>query len=247
MKIRISIIDYSNTIPFVYGLHASQYIQKHSTFLYHYPSQGVELLQNNTVDISIIPVASIPQITHANILSNYCIGTNKQVASVKLFSKIPIQQVSHIVLDYQSRSSNMLTKLLANEFWKISPTYTIGNSGYEFDSSIQTKVIIGDRAMDRYVDYEYSYDLAEEWYTAFSLPFVFACWVSNKPISTEYLQEFDSALQFGTTHINQAIEFCNKQVSFDLHTYLHTNIEYILTQQMKDAMQLYLNKISKLI
>jgi predicted solute-binding protein len=45
MNIRISIINYSNTIPFIFGLESSEYIKRNSTFFYHYPAQGVELLK----------------------------------------------------------------------------------------------------------------------------------------------------------------------------------------------------------
>ncbi|HPM12516.1 MAG TPA: menaquinone biosynthesis protein [Bacteroidales bacterium] len=246
MTIRISIIDYSNTIPFVYGLKKSAYISTHSEFYYHYPSQGVQRLQDNTVDISIVPAAAISEISNSHIISDFCIGAIQQVASVKLFSKIPIQHVSHIVLDYQSRTSNLLTKVLAQEFWNIQPMYTIGEAGYETDSTIESKIIIGDRAMLQYPDYPYSYDLAYEWYQAFSLPFVFACWVANKPLPPDYMQEFNSALRFGVEHIADSISQSNKRVSFDLHQYLQHNIDYAFDTTKQQAMQLFIEKIKSL-
>ena len=66
-KVRVSIINYSNTIPFVYGLLTNKELIEQSDFLYHYPSQGVELLNSNDVDISLVPVAAIPDIVNGNI------------------------------------------------------------------------------------------------------------------------------------------------------------------------------------
>lgn len=246
MTIRISIIDYSNTIPFVYGLKTSEYISTQCEFLYHYPSQGVQRLQDDTVDISIVPVATISEISNAHIVSNFCIGASNSVASVKLFSKIPIHKATHIVLDYQSRTSNMLTKVLAHEWWNIYPHYTIGAKGYEENNEIETKVIIGDRAMISYPDYPYTYDLSEEWYKAFSLPFVFACWVANKQLSQNFLHEFNKALEFGVTHIADSISYCKKNVSFDLYKYLTGNIDYGFDDTKKHAMQFFLSKIPSL-
>jgi len=242
MNIRISIINYSNTIPFIFGLESSEYIKRNSTFFYHYPAQGVELLKNNTVDISIVPVATISEIPNASIVSDFCIGTQKTVASVKLFSKAPIHAISHIVLDYQSRTSNLLTQLLSEEYWKISPIFSIGKIGYENDSSIESKVIIGDRALINYKHYPYSYDLAEEWNKAYSLPFVFACWIANKSIPIDYLNEFNKALEYGINNIDESIDYCKKDVSFDLRNYLHHNINFYLDTEKRQAMNLFLQK-----
>lgn len=243
MKIRVSVINYSNTIPFSYGLNRSDYITQHSEFSSHQPAEGFEALYTDAVDISILPVATIPLFPQAHIVSDYCIGTLNTVASVKLFSKVPLEHISCITLDYQSRTSNMLAKLLAAKHWGINPSYMHASVGYEQDNSIEAKVIIGDRAMQTYPAYPYSYDLAYEWYKAYNMPFVFACWVANKPIHTEYIKAFNAALQHGINHIDEAIEASNKTTHFDLHHYLHHNINYILDQSKREAMQLFLDTI----
>jgi len=243
MKVRVSIINYSNTIPFVYGLLHNSELQNQSEFLYHYPAQGVELLAEDKVDICIVPIAAIPQIPNAQIISNFCIGTFKEVKSVLLCSNTPVSEITHITLDYQSLSSNMLTKILAQEVWKISPQYSMGTEGYETSHDSSAKVIIGDRAMDLAHTFAYTYDLALEWNNAFGYPFVFACWIANKPIAKEYISLFESALQFGVEHIDDAITWANKPVSFDMQSYLKTNIDYRLTDDKRKSMELFYEKI----
>ncbi len=242
MKIKVSVINYANTIPFVYGLQQSKYLQENSEFQYHYPAQGVEFLQNNEVDLSIIPVAAIQNIPNAKIVSDYCIGANGKVDSVLLCSKVPLENITNICLDYQSKSSNMLAKILAKEVWKIQPEFLPGNESYDVSEVEQAKIVIGDRAFEDAKKYKYVYDLAEHWTQAYKLPFVFACWVANKEIPQEYLQEFNTALQYGITHIKQAIQAQKKTYSFDLEQYLNKRIAYDLGNEQQQAKELFLKK-----
>ena len=242
MKVRVSIINYSNTIPFQYGLLQNKALQKQSEFLYHYPSQGLDLLLHNKVDICIVPIAAIPHIPHSHIISNYCIGASNKVNSVCLFSNKPILDVTKITLDYQSKTSNLLTKILVHEVWNIQPTFEQGYHGYETANDGSAKVIIGDRALEMHGKFNYVYDLSEEWHKAFGLPFVFACWVANKPISPDYCKLFEESLQFGIEHIDEAIQWANKPVLFDMKSYLKNNIDFNLTNEKRKSMELFYEK-----
>lgn len=244
-KQRVSIINYQNTIPFQYGLKQSPELIAQTNFLYHYPSQGVELLKSDKIDIGILPIASIPHIPNAHIVSKYCIGSKNKVRSVCICSNKPFHEIQTITLDYQSMTSNALTKIIAHEIWKISPNFVMGNKGYETATDNSAKVIIGDRALQLQDQFAYCYDLAEEWNNAFNLPFVFACWVANKPIPENYLLLFENALEYGITHINESIESRQEKFSYDIYSYLHTNLDFELTDSKKQSMQLFWEKAQK--
>lgn len=77
MKTRVSIINYSNTIPFSYGLLNNKNLQVLAEFSYGYPAQVAQMLRNDEVDVSIISVGAIPSIPNAQIISNYCISATK--------------------------------------------------------------------------------------------------------------------------------------------------------------------------
>ena len=55
------------------------------------------------------------------IISDYCISCDGEVASVGLFSDVPLNKIEKILLDYQSRTSVELLKILVEEYWKIDP------------------------------------------------------------------------------------------------------------------------------
>jgi chorismate dehydratase len=58
-----------------------------------------------------VPVAIIPKMSAYHIVGNYCIGAVGEVASVCLFSDVPINEIETVILDYQSRTSVALLKL----------------------------------------------------------------------------------------------------------------------------------------
>ncbi|MCQ2959134.1 MAG: menaquinone biosynthesis protein [Bacteroidales bacterium] len=246
MKTRVSIINYSNTIPFTYGLLNSKALQSLAVFSYGYPSQVAGMLCDNKVDLSIISVGAIPLIPNAQIISKYCISATKRVDSVLLCSNVPLDKIERITLDYQSKTSNILVQILAKYVWNISPKFEMGNEGYEFLGDSSAKVIIGDRALNNAAKFEYVYDLASEWYNAFKLPFVFAAWVANKKLSESFIQDFDSACEYGINHIDEAIRFTNKSFSFDIHNYLHQSVEFSLNNEKYQAIELFFEKAKAL-
>lgn len=247
MKVRLSNISYANTIPFAYGLHENSYIQKNTVFSSHYPSQGVELMQQNAIDISIIPVAAIPLIPNARIISNYCIAAQGKVDSVLLCSKVPREQITHIALDYQSRTSNVLVQIIAKKLWNINPQYSISSPETSLYSTADAHVIIGDRALENAHNFEYVYDLAEEWYHLYSLPFIFACWITNKEISNTYMHEFEQSLEHGVSHIQESIQYSNHHYTWNLHEYLTQRIEYYLEPSVRtDVISLFYKDAAEL-
>ena len=114
VKYKVSAVSYLNTIPFIYGLKNSPIFDQIELSL-DYPALCADKLLNNQVDIGLIPVATIPKIKNAQIISDYCIGSDGKVDTVCLYSNVPILEIESIALDYQSRTSIELLKLLLNE------------------------------------------------------------------------------------------------------------------------------------
>lgn len=246
MKVRVSIINYSNTIPFTYGLLQSKKLASLAEFSYGYPAQVAQKLCHDEVDASIISIEAIPSIPQATIFSDFCISATHKVDSVLLCSPCPLSSIETITLDYQSRTSNTLVQILAACAWQIYPTYQMGREGYELAHDGSAKVIIGDRALVNAARYPYVYDLAHEWYTAFGLPFVFACWVANKPLSDEFISVFNEACQYGISHIDDAIESTQKEFQFDIRNYLYQSVEFQLNDAKRASMDLYFEKARSL-
>jgi chorismate dehydratase len=210
------------------------------------PAQCAEKLKKGDVDLGLIPVAVIPEIEGAQIISNYCIGAEGPVESVCLFSDVPVEDIENIVLDYQSRTSVQLVQYLAENLWKIEPNWIAADE--DFISKIKGKtagVVIGDRAFPLIEKFSVVKDLSEEWQTETGLPFVFACWVSNGDLDAGFRKSFEEALQFGLKNKQMAIDQYAGSDHANLVRYVESVISYDLDEKKRQAMKLFLDWLSK--
>ena len=245
-KYSVSIVNYLNTLPFVYGIKNSNLLPK-LDLQFDIPSVCADKLIQNKVDIGLIPVAALTQLDNYHILTNYCIGSCGTVDSVKLFSEQPLEKIKTILLDYQSRTSVKLVQLLCKELWKITPNFQKAEVGFENTINGEVAaVVIGDRTFSMKGKYAYEYDLSSEWKKLTGLPFAFAVWVSKEKIEDRaFLKEFDAALKFGVQHINEALSgYQSKAENFDALDYLSNKISYPLDSEKLRAIDLFINKIA---
>lgn len=244
-KTKISVVSYINSLPFVYGIKNSVWIQNNCEVTYDVPSICAEKLIKSEVDVGLVPVAVIPQIKNARIITPYCIGTDDFVRSVMLFSNVSIPEIKKIYLDYQSRTSVRLVRFLAEKKWNISPQWVDASAGYENKiQNTDAAVIIGDRAIEAYNKFPYQFDLAHEWKLLTGKPFVFACWVSANISDAVFEEEFTLALKTGVENIQQVIKEIPANPAyhaFGLEEYFYKNISYFLTAEKKEALNHFLS------
>ena len=240
-KIRVGAVSYLNTKPLIYGFQNGMMSDKIELML-DYPARLATALQKKEIDIALLPVAAINRIPEAEVISDYCIGATGEVASVCLFSEVPIEEVQSIYLDYQSKTSVALTKILLREFWKTRPMLLEADENYI--DNIQGKtagLIIGDRALTLYNHFTYRYDLAAIWHAHTQRPFVFATWISNTPLSDNFKMQFNEATGLGIAKLDEIISRSDYD-KYDLKTYYTQNISYILDDEKRNAMTLFLKQ-----
>ncbi|MFL5765688.1 MAG: menaquinone biosynthetic enzyme MqnA/MqnD family protein [Bacteroidia bacterium] len=247
-KIKISAVAYLNSKPFIYGLERSP-VMKLIDLQLDIPSECARKLIEGQVDVGLIPVAVLPLLKEKYIISDYCIGAVGRVNSVMLYSDVPLEQITAVLLDYQSRTSVTLVRVLAANFWKISPGWIKAEKDYENKVSGTTAaVIIGDRTFGLEGKYKFAYDLAEEWQKFTGLPFVFACWTANKLLPEDFIAKFNSALKLGLEQRPELIPILEKEDRYatDIGTYLLRSISYDYDAAKKQALDLFLTFLSKL-
>lgn len=245
-KIRISAVSYTNTKPFIYGLQHSDIINQIDLSL-DTPSDCAQKLINNQVDIGLIPVAAVLNIPDWQIISDYCIGAIGAVNSVFIFSNCEIENIKQLQLDPQSRSSNNLAKVLMKNYWKLNPEFIINAVDYsECNNEFTAFVQIGDRTFGKKDNYKFTYDLADIWQKLTGLPFMFAAWIANKPVTDEFVTEFNKALKYGLDNRNHLFKDLPKHSHFDMEDYLMHKIDFNITDEKKKAMYLFLDYINQL-
>jgi chorismate dehydratase len=212
-----------------------------------YPSRIASMLLNDEIDIGLVPVAIIPQMREAYITTDYCIGAEGDVASVAVFSEVPIEEVDTLLLDYQSRTSVNLARILVKEYWK--KELLIQDTREDFRSLIKgttAAVVIGDRALEQRKISKYVYDLAGAWKAHTGLPFVFAAWVANKQLDADFEDAFNRANGYGIKHIEEVIAAQPAYEVYDLKKYYTENISYRLTDEKREGLALFLEKMKSL-
>ncbi len=247
-KIRITAISYLNTMPFVYGMMQSDYLKENSIIDFATPSECGDKLLSGDTDVGIVPVAILPRLGNYTIVAPFCIGAVGKVASVSLFSDVPLLKIKKIVLDYQSRTSVALVQILAEKYWKINPEFINGQPGFENKIGGETAgVVIGDRALLMQKRFKYNYDLSEEWLLYTGLPFVFALWVSTKKLLPEFTREFSKALKNGLSRIDEMV-LSRKDIVFstdEIVKYLKVNLSYDFNEAKKRGLELFLKYLSE--
>jgi len=240
-KIRVAAVSYLNTKPLLFGLRDAS-VADQLVLSMDYPAKIGQQLIADEVDLALIPVALIPQLPEHYIVSDYCIGADGPVASVCLFSDVPMEEIENVYLDYQSRSSVTLVRLLLRKYWKVRPVLLQASAGYEQKINGTTAgVVIGDRALQLRSRHRYIYDLAEAWINFAGLPFVFAAWVSNKKLPASFIGDFNKATGLGTT--GEALEKViaeNPCDFFDLHDYYTKHISFTLDADKKKGLEKFL-------
>ena len=244
-KIWVGAVNYLNTKPLIFGFEKGE-MKDHIHLVLDYPSNLAQRMNTGELDVALLPIAAISELNNPFIFSKYCIGADGPVASVCLFSGVPLQEIKEVYLDYQSRTSVALLKILLKNHWQLDVKFIEADE--HFVSNIKgtaAGLIIGDRAFEQLKNYPHVYDLAETWKTFTGLPFVFAAWVANKTLSEDFVTNFNKANAMGFKHLDEIIQK-EKYHHYDLHTYYHQNISYLLDDDKHKAIELFKQYVAEL-
>lgn len=249
-KIRISAVKYANTYPFIYGLKESGF-EKRVILETDHPADCAAKLISNRADIGLIPVASLLQLKEYHIISDYCIGANGNVRTVMLLRNCSFEELDTIYLDYRSRTSVKLVQVLARNWWKRNFNWKNTAEGFDILNlkCNEAVVLIGDQCFEYEKNFKFGIDLSMEWKKFTGLPFVFACWTSNKKIDPEFLADFNSALKSGLADIDAVVDSIGSSGAITgpvLKEYLTENIDFILDAEKKKGIEMFLSLVKKL-
>src|SRR4029079_13463924 len=125
-RARLGAVGYLNARPLVYGL------DKRSDLFdlrFDVPSRCATLLHAGEIDLGMIPSIEYLRgpVPYA-IVPDLGIISDGDVASVALFTRVPLKQIRRIGLDTSSRTSAGLTRVLCREAWDIAPELDAGAS-----------------------------------------------------------------------------------------------------------------------
>lgn len=237
-------VSYLNTKPLIYGLEKGL-MKDQVEMTVDYPASIASMLVNDEIDIGLVPVATIPLLKEYQIVSDYGIACDGPVGSVCLFSDVPMEEIKTVLLDYQSRTSVRLARILMKEFWKIDPLLVDTREDFRGQIKGDTAgIVIGDRALEQRKDSAFVFDLGQAWKEMTGLPFVFAAWISNKKISSAFIDSFNHANRYGLDRIQEVVD-CHPYKTYDLIKYYTQDIDYTLDASKMQGLKIYLKYLER--
>jgi chorismate dehydratase len=235
-KLRISIVEYLNTAPLVWGFTEGPLAGKYE-LSFGVPSHCAESLRSGQSDIGIIPAIEYQRMEGMVALPGMAIAAKREVRSLLVVAKKPIELAKRIALDTSSRSTAALVRLLAAGYWKISPEFVeAAPDPSEMLKHADAALVIGDPALRISLKMDalsgktppgdqqccqgdpdelpvpgfetlFVYDVAHQWREMTGKPCVLAIWVGRPEAFTpEVVADFEASRRYGLERLREISE-----------------------------------------
>ena len=232
--VRLGAVSYLNTRPLVHGLDAHPDLFE---IRFDVPAQCAALLHEGRIDLGLIPAVEYLRGDY-RIVPGVSIASDGPVASVAIFSRVPVEKIASIAMDISSRTSVALTRILCAQRWHIAPKFLPAEPDLRaMLARADAALVIGDPALtiDAAAEGLSKIDLGSEWRAFTNLPFVYAMWCGREgACGAEHVRELNAARERGTTDIDAiaASEAAgDAQRRRVIATYLRDNLRYGLGER----------------
>jgi chorismate dehydratase len=234
-KLRISIVEYLNTAPLVWGFTDGPLAGKYE-LSFAVPSQCAEALRRGDADLAIIPSIEYQRIDNLVVLPGISVAAKDEVRSLLVVAKKPIELAKRIALDSGSRATQALVRILAADLWNIHPEFVEASpDASEMLKTADAALIIGDPALRIAMKMEalavkvasgedcckgdpedmpvpgfettFVYDVAYQWRELTGKPCVLAVWAGRPEVMTpEVIADFHASKRYGVERIREICE-----------------------------------------
>ena len=258
-KLRISVVEYLNTAPLVWGFtHGPQRGKYELSFTV--PSMCAEALRRGEADVAIIPAIEYQRMEGVLALPGMAIAARDAVRSILVLAKRQVETARRIALDTSSRSSAALVRLLCRHRWGIAPEFVEAKPDVaEMLRDADAALVIGDPALRVSLEIEqnalppaetlYLYDVAHEWREMTGKPCVLALWVARRDVATpELVADFLASKEFGLARIDEIAEDAAGKLALParaLARYLRENIDFSLDAENQAGLARYYELCAK--
>jgi chorismate dehydratase len=238
--VRLGAVSYLNTKPLVHGLDRRSDL---FSIRFDVPAQCAALLHEGRVDLGLIPAIEYLRGDY-RIVPGVAIGSDGEIASVAVFSKVPVDRIATLALDVSSRTSVALTRILCARRWQITPKLVPAEPDLRsMLSRADAALVIGDPALtiDPGEHGLTKIDLGTEWRALTGLPFVYAMWCGREgaasPDHVEALKQAREQGEAAVGDIARAEGQGNHEHEERALRYLRDNLKYGLGESELAGLQ----------
>lgn len=245
MPVRIGAVGYLNARPLTWALDRSP---DRWQVRYDVPSVCARLLHAGDVDLGLIPSIEYLSARDYRFVPGIGIGSAGPIASVALYTRVPVAEIRRLALDTSSRTSVALIKVLSRHRFKIDPEFVPHGPDLAAMTTVcDAGLLIGDPAFD--ADHAAlgltKIDLGEQWTAMTGLPFIYAAWTGRPGVVTP---DDVRALQAAQDEGVQSVDAIAREYGGDdprvvarAAAYLRDNVRYGLGPQEAAGLQLFLD------
>ena len=167
---RISVVDFLNARPLVWGLLTQP--PPGAEIARDMPAVCADKLRDGRADAGLIPSIEFRRIPDLVRIEGLGIAADSEVRSVLLVSNVSREKIRTLRLDPASRTSAALVRVLLKRRYGVEPAIVAGDADAE--------LVIGDPALKTRQQGRVVIDLAAEWRSLTGYPFVFAFWAVRR-------------------------------------------------------------------
>jgi cyclic dehypoxanthinyl futalosine synthase len=236
-RLRLSTISFLNTRPITYGIERGllgQAGKDRFELSFDLPSRCAAAVASGEADLGLMPMASYAaSATELRIVPGIAIASRGPVRTVMLMGDVPREEMTSVVLDEASRTSQLLVQLLLRERG-LAPAFERAEHDRVVDliGGQRGGLVIGDLCFSATRRFAFVYDLGAEWTERIGLPFVYAGWIGRPkvlaPGDVALLQE---SLRLGLANLPEIARVWAGQSGEEAalaERYLSENIHYEL-------------------
>jgi chorismate dehydratase len=256
MSLRISLVDFLNARPLVWGLlHDAPPGVSISRDV---PSACADKLARGEADVGLIPSIEYQRIPGVRVLRGLGIAAASEVRSVLLVSAVSREKIRSVSFDPASRTSAVLTQILLKRVYGLEPEYREAGGGrrkandegsppaaHRLPSTgrADARLIIGDPALKARLNGQVVLDLAAEWRSFSGHSFVFAFWgVREEAATPEVARLLRRSFEVARDHFGDLVAQESRESGLSeavIEDYLRHSLHYELDRGDLEGLDLF--------
>ncbi len=128
---RIASVSYLNSKPLIEGLDAKPDVE----LMLEVPSELLACLREGRADVALLPVIDYQRMEGLTIIPAGGIGSDGPTLTVRLFSRVPFEQIQSLACDPDSHTSVALARIVLARRYGLRPNFWI----YEMREGIRRR------------------------------------------------------------------------------------------------------------
>lgn len=241
--LRIGAVTYLNARPLSFCIRK---LAPQARLSYDLPSRLADDLAAARLDVALVPSIEFFRRPGSTVVSDACVSCEGPVRSVRLYGRVAAARIRTLDLDEGSRTSAVLSRVLLKQRYGLEPELRRLPIGAALeDSTADATMLVGDRGMrPPEGEFEFVWDLGEQWYQWTGLPFVFAMWIARPHVD---LQKADrllvAARDRGVACFGEIARAAAPRIGIspqECLSYLRDNLDFHLGEPQRRGLQLFI-------